>query len=500
MVCALLIIFSLIWHSSAQENEQTYSIDLVKTPETEKQIHKLGDKKILSEVYTVKEGEWITKLLRKKGLTDQYKIHELLALFKKLNKSMQNLDLIYPGDKIIIPIKIVPVGNISNSKVVSLEEERRQPSELKDIDFDQYTVKLGDELIRIVKGRYKIPQQHIYNEYLRLVKQLNPSIKNPDKIYVGQKIRLPVYSPEIVRRPITPLASSETEISHTQNDKPNPLAHDLSMVFLEIGEEWVQTGKHFIPLKSGGQIDLNAISFPIINLKSGQRVIVDLNNKLPDKMGTLIETNWENYRVAHLLKEDDLRSALNKILKECNYPKVYKKDEPYESDGHIPIKITSDWIIALPKDGSNDRTGLIVINLVETGALYTPQAIKNYLKGLNISVIDYPPQKNGTPEVAGQAEILEGGRDPVSLMKTVLELMGQPFSTQVEIPVYQGNRADFKLIINADFFLKNREKDTIIDITGLAPEVILFLKEHQFSVLSLATEKDPFCQKHLYIS
>ncbi|HOP48809.1 MAG TPA: LysM peptidoglycan-binding domain-containing protein [Desulfobacteraceae bacterium] len=489
--CAIFIILTFSWSSLAQENEQTYSIDLVKTPETEKQIHLFDNKKILSEVYTVQKGEWIVKVLRKKGLLEQYKIHELLAMFKKLNKSMENLDMIYPGEKIIVPIKIVPIGIKSENKSVSLKEENLNPSKLKGINFDNYTVKPGDELIKIINGRYKMPQKHIYNEYLNLVKQLNPSIKNPDKIYVGQKIRLPVYSPEIVRKPVIPSGLSEKAVSQKPKQEPNPLANDLAMIFLEIGEEWIQTGKHFIPLKSGGQIDLNAVSFPIINLKSGRRVIVDLYDKLPEKMAGLIESNWENYRIVHLHKEDNLRSALNKILTECNYPKLYKKDESYESEGPIHIKIMGDYIIVRKKDGTEDKADIIAINLINSEALYTPETIKNYLKGLNISIIEYPPQKVTRTADAIKAETIEGGRNPEALLKNVLKLIGQPFSTQVEIPVSQGSRMDFKLIINADFLLKNRKNDTIIDITGLAPEVIQFLKESQFLVLSLADKKNP---------
>jgi hypothetical protein len=88
-------------------------------------------------------------------------------------------------------------------------------------------------------------------------------------------------------------------------------------------------------------------------------------------------------------------------------------------------------------------------------------------------------------------EKLEGGKDYSSLIKTVLALTGKSFSAQVEIPAYQSQKAGFKLIINADFSLKIKGKNAIIDITGLGPEIISFLKEHQFLILSLEGEKDP---------
>jgi hypothetical protein len=47
------------------------------------------------------------------------------------------------------------------------------------------------------------------------------------------------------------------------------------------------------------------------------------------------------------------------------------------------------------------------------------------------------------------------------------------------------------LIIKADFFLKIKGRDAIIDLIGLAPEMISLLEDHKFSVLSMANEKDP---------
>lgn len=475
--------------SPAQEQQETYSISLVKTPETEKNIHKVGDKKVLTQTYSVQKGDWIAQVLRERGLLKQYKLYELLSVVKKLNASLENIDLIHPGEKIIIPIKIVPVA--AHPERESLPPEKIPPDALKDINFENYTVKPGNSIIRIVNRRYDIPPRYLHSEYLDLIKKLNPSIKDLNMIYTGQTIRLPVYSPEVVRKPIETVTSPDTAIPPGPDQKPNPVAYDLAMIFLEMGEEWIQTGQHFIPLKSGGQIDLKATSFPIINLQSGQRIIVDLNNKLPDEMAKLIESSWGNYRIVHILENDDLRSALGKILRVCSYPKVFKKGEPLNLGGDIPLKITGDWIVTLPETGSHDRTTAVVINFIGAHTPDTPLIIKNYLSNLGIKIIDYPPKKDAFPEPMSKVETLGGGGDPSSLIETVLNLVGRPFSRHVEIPVYPGQKTGFKLLINADFFLKIKKKDAIIDLTGLDQKVIRFLKEHQFLVLSLADEKEP---------
>ena len=477
----LVIFYSRI--NQAQDNQKTYSISQGKAVEIGKDIYKVDDKKVLTEKYVVRKGDYVWKILRQKGLTKEKKnLFELLSVLKKLNRTLHNLDLVHPGEKIIIPLKIMPPSGASNRKTPSTKKTI-SVALLKDLRFQNYTIKPGDCLIKIIKGRFNIPQKDWDNKYFELIKKINPSIKDLDIIFPGQIIKLPIYSPEIIRKPTEPVISVKSEDTDT-------IVHNIGSIFSEMGEEWVHTGEHFIPLKSGGQIELNAKSFPIINLKDGLRVIVDLDNKFPDKTDKIIESSWGNYRIVHLV-DDNFRSAIDKILMACNYPKVLKSGEPFELKGDISLKITGDWIVTNSETKSDNRPRIFVIYLTDTDTSPTPPMIKDYLDGLGIKVIDYPLGDDDTSNKKGKMEKLEGGKDYSSLIKTVLALTGKSFSAQVKIPAYQSQKTGFKLIINADFFLKIKGKNAIIDMTGLGPEIISFLKEHQFLVLSLAGEKDP---------
>jgi len=479
--------------SQAQEAEKTYSISLTKTAGIEEDIYEVDNKKVLTEEYTIKEGEWVWQILRQKGLLEQRNLSEILSVLRALNSSLGNLDIVHPGDKIIIPLKIAPVAGAS-VLAASTPPVKVSLADLKDMELENYTIEPGDSLTRIVKGRYDIPEDYLYGEYLEIVKRLNPSIRDLNIIHPGQKIKLPIYSPEVVRKPIItamPKKSEEKKEDIQEDKTKSSVSDDLGVIFTEMGEEWVKTGEHFIPLKSGSQIDLKAVSFPILNLQNGLRVMVDLNNKLPDKMAKLIESSWGNYRVLHLVEGDNLRSALDKILEVCNYPKVSKMGDALELGGDIPIRITADWIVKLSEKQSHNRPGFVVINLNEGPVTNTPWMIKEYLNSLGVKVIDYPQGDDKRTEVVENAAMLNGGGEPASLIRTLLDLTGRSYSTEVEIPVYQKQKADFKLIIKADFFLKIKGRDAIIDLIGLAPEMISLLEDHKFSVLSMANEKDP---------
>ena len=491
--CTVLLGISWLSVCQAQEAEETYSISLTKSAGIEADIYEVDNKKVLTEEYTIKKGEWVWQILRQKGLLEHRNLSEVLSVLQALNASLGSLDLVHPGEKIIIPLKIAPVAGTS---VIAASPPPIKVSlaDLKDLDLENYTVEPGDSLTRIIKGRYDIPKDYLYGEYLGMIKKLNPSIRDLNIIHPGQKIKLPIYSPQVVRKPIEMAMPQESEEKneYVKEDKTeNSVSDDIGVIFTEMGEEWVNTGEHFIPLKSGSQIDLKAVSFPILNLQNGLRVMVDLNNKLPDKMAKLIESSWGNYRVLHLVEGDDLRSALDKILEVCNYPKVSKVGEALELSGDIPIRITADWIVKLSEKQSHNRPEFVVINLNEGPVANTPWMIKEYLNSLGVKIIDYPQGDDKKTEVVENAATLKGGGEPASLVRALLDLTGRSYSTGVEIPVYQKQKADFKLIIKADFFLKIKGRDAIIDLIGLAPEMISLLEDHEFSVLSMANEKDP---------
>ncbi|MBW1828612.1 MAG: LysM peptidoglycan-binding domain-containing protein, partial [Deltaproteobacteria bacterium] len=492
--CVFVPVLLCAGPSQAQEEEKSYSISLTKTAEKQggTEIHEVDNRKVLTQEYTVQDGDHVWQLFRERGLLQKRNLPELLSVLKKMNKSLDNIDLIHPGQKIIIPLKIAPVAGGPT------QEETVQFADLKDIDFRDYTVRKDDSVIKVIKGMYRVPEDDLYKDYLQLVRKMNPDIKELDSIYPGQSIRLPVYSPEVIRVPIKaaktkkPGDRPKRDVPKTAkaSQKPNPIAHDLAAIFIEMGEEWIQSGEHFIPLKTGGQINLKAEAFPIINLKKGHRVIVDLDSNLPPKMGRLIESSWNNYGVVHLTKDDDLKSSLDKTLMACNFPKVLKSGESLEIGKDIPIKITGDWIVTVPGAGSENRPGFVVINLRDADNTHTPLVIKNYLEGFGVKVIDYPPSRDEASVGTGEVETLKGGGDPSALLKTILGLTGQSYTTDKNIPVYQSRNEDLNLIIRADFFLKVKGKDAVISLAGLEPEVVSLLEDQGFMVLSLAKEKD----------
>ena len=491
LLLSLLVFTPPFNNSIAQEKgaEETYSISLVQTAEPGKEIIEVEDKKVLTETIKVEKGDWIWQLFRERGLLEKHNLRELLSMLKTLNKDLANLDVIHPDQSIVIPLVISPVG-ASPRLAKKVTAEPISPEKLKDLKLENYTIRRGDSLVKVIRSRYEISDEKLYREYLELVRGLNPSIEDLDAVHPGQVVRLPIWTPQVVRAPIAPKASLEPA-RIAQKARRTALGYQLGQIFTFMGEEWVQAGHHFIPLKSGGHIDLKGHTFPIINLFNGRKVIVDLHNALPEKMSTVIQSSWENYAVVHLDKEDNLRTAFDKILPACHYSKIYKLGEPLELRGDIPFRISGDWIIQPTKTPSGEREKSIMITLVDDRTPRTPPAIQDFLRTQGIKAIDYPPPEDAAAPSDDKLEILKAGNDVSSLIETILNLTGQSFSRDKEIPIFKSGKTNFDLVMKADFLFEVKGRDCIIDLQGMEPDMAKLLKEHRFSVLLLAGDKDP---------
>jgi LysM repeat protein len=473
--------------AAQEEKEETYSIDLVQTAEVSKEIVELDNKKVLTETYVAKDGDHIWKILRSREVFSKNKLGEILYTLKKLNKNLANMDIIHPGQKIVIPLIITPVSG-------------REPSEnTKDIETvnisnienpDLYTVMPGDNIIRIVNKKFAMPESEFYNEYLDQLKKLNPGLTDLNTIYPGQKVRLPIYSPKIARAKIkeeTPKKGSNEEVIKLQNREKGD---HLNRIFTLLGEEWLGQGKHYIPLKSGGQIDLNTETYPIISLRNGDKVIVDMYSTLPEKMAELITSNWDTYRIIHIAGTDDLAAVIDKAIAACNYFKVYGKDESLVLEEGFKLEVTADWIIRLLAEPTKGEINLICLNLGEKGRKTVPESLKKYLERYGIKIIDYP-ESAPISETDKEFNPINLGNNINSVIEKILELADQQYSTKIDIPIYKGEEgANFNLTIKADYSFNRKDKNYIIDLTGIEKNVINLLNERGFSVLSLSGEQD----------
>lgn len=129
------------------------------------------------QTHTVREGEWLIRILEEKGYTRQ-EIRELLPVVKELNPDITDLNKLRPGQTLQLPDE--PPATLKIRPAIPPESKKKT-----------YTVKSGDTLVSILK-REGVPQELIFKDYLGLFLELNPQISDINKLRVGQEIVLPV--------------------------------------------------------------------------------------------------------------------------------------------------------------------------------------------------------------------------------------------------------------------------------------------------------------------
>ncbi|MCF8127054.1 MAG: hypothetical protein K9N10_00950, partial [Deltaproteobacteria bacterium] len=174
--------------------------------------------------YVVQEGDWIAKILREKGVLKEDNLPKLLKMLRKFNQSMKDFDLIKPGEKIVILVKVesgpkaetppAPKRKVEPEKKAALEKpspaenpallkisrvtmsDTKAVSTIQQLKSEPYRIQQGDILSMVVMNRYDLTLRTFITEYLDLFKKSNPSIKNPDRIFPGQNVNLPLYPPQ----------------------------------------------------------------------------------------------------------------------------------------------------------------------------------------------------------------------------------------------------------------------------------------------------------------
>jgi LysM repeat protein len=161
LICIVLLSATTLSPALAQEGEKTYAISLTKTAGLQQgKIQKVKDKKVLVSPYVVAKGEHLWEILRKKKLLKMGKIGEVLSILRELNPALGNLDLIQPGQQILIPLRIVPVSGVGSGTAPIVE--KMDLADLKNLKMENYTVQPGDALTRVIEGRYHVPAKRLY--------------------------------------------------------------------------------------------------------------------------------------------------------------------------------------------------------------------------------------------------------------------------------------------------------------------------------------------------
>ena len=409
-VFALFFLFPAVVLASQDVEEQSQVF-------FEKKVYtdSVGGKHGLYETRVVKKGDSLWKLLGgKKNLTPK-QYAEKLKDFKRTNPRVKDPSRLVPGQKIVIPVELA--GDVVVAKA---DKGKTTP----------YRVRKGDNLSKIYVSKGS-PGGNL-KDFMKAVRENNPSVKNLNRIYAGRTLRLPteeyfaksralpartdepvfVTTSKLFERPVAqadarpqaellPRESPEPSGSFISTGKDEPELGKimppvssayrglLSDIFSALGEKWVEKGTMFLPLASGEEVILLLADFPMVKFHGGDAALIDFQGGLPARVMDGIRANWEYVQVVSLRDARSAVDMIDRVLKVSGYYSVKEGiSYPLTIGEDVSITLPARWIIQRTKE--NMISGDLVL-LKETPEKPSAELISilRYAQRVGVSVLPF---------------------------------------------------------------------------------------------------------------
>ncbi|GEM_PF-2295705 len=282
-------------------------------------VERRGSRSVFSETRRIRPGESLWKILRREYRVDPKAMSAFVAAFRELNPGVDP-DRLRPGQAVKVPFKI-------EERFQSVEDEAATAV---------YTVQPGDSLWKILKNRFGVNRDRMA-EALATVARANPKIRDLNRLYVGQRLRIP---PDLVRASGAPTPPS-FEI---------PAFHAALLRTLEaLGCRVTDTGETFLPLGRGRTLRLPAAEFPLVIGPSGRRVLLDPARRLAPALAREVETAW-GYRVIQGA-DPDPETQMGRLLPLLGFYELSEGARTVALGNGAELLILARWsVVSRPED------------------------------------------------------------------------------------------------------------------------------------------------------
>ncbi len=434
-----------------------------------------------TRLYVVKKGDSLTGIFRSQPGDEPVPT----ALIRQLNPGIKDLNRIYPGQRLLLPVR----------EITDLAESPTAIAREKSIPVRVYSIRETDSISRIILEELNASPEEVLSAY-RLLRQMNPEIADLNSLPAGRLLNLPpnFTGPESAAAP--PIQTALRPAEETQPDaavalmKPPPTAEGLlgliRPVISRMKGSITAAGNYFIPLKDTAQVTIDCSLIPVVELDDGLTVLLDFGNRLSENLKGLIIQSWTNYAFLSAAElRDDLASLQGIIRRSRNYT-MTPVDRPLTVTSRPEILAFPDWIIAGKKAvaGTLYRQGLFILG---EGERPLPAEALTFLEkhGLIVTEITAgnavtPPAPPSTPVTLDLRE-LKG----IPFAEQLLKALGEAPVRNAGIVIFDQARDGFNLSITADLLLQKGEKRFLIQTKRLPEQFVRILKDEGAEVLPI---------------
>lgn len=460
------------------------------------------------------------------GVTEK-KIPSTYRMIKDLNPDIENLDRIYAGQEIVLPGKPAPVTPAQASSATTGETApSSQASGAQD-----YQVKKGDSLIRIVHRQLHITSKT--QPALLMIKSMNPSIKDINRIYAGQIIRLPdgEASAKMIARSPAPVKGKPARRVASPAEKPGaqpvgiveekidvlppgdeqkkspeippegkdvpalPPAERLAVVkhiISQMNGHMMTTGKYYLPVSKTEQLTIDCAMIPMVEL-DGSTILLDQGNHAQSNLKKMLGNRWSNHHLVTIDAKDDIVTLLKKIIKQTKAYAITKAQKPLTVGSSPQMDITVDWIIA-PKDPRRSSSIQGIRFAYEQDALL-PRAVVTYARKHSLFITEISPEKGLVEKPAEIYSLPPVAKLPTESAKelsyALLSLLDIQSDKDVDIQIFNLEKDGFNLSIKADIVISRNQKKYMIFSRNLPPQFVNVLQKEGDELIFVSDQDAP---------
>jgi hypothetical protein len=472
---------------------------------------------ILCDPYVVQKGDWVIKLFKQKGEISHKDFPEFLAIFKRINPHIGDIDTIRPGQHILIPLKKLKKDSLQGQSSGVVTIPFVTISNLPDIikhHSTEHIVQKGDFISRLIARGYGAYGTKLYKEGIVLFRLINPDVVNPDQIYTGQKLYIP--NPSLRNKPwykslfdssgniiikpdlnSSPAKTPEPSIPTVKHDNTtSPFAAIASI----LDAKFLNKGIYYFPRQKEVDYRLDLSSFPVIELKDNTKILLfpdtdidtDKNKDKNIKESDLnaIKSYWSNVKIVPITDKATTEQALESVLK--SFEKEAFKNKISFSDQGVKVEVKGKWIINQPYFAGKEKTHLCITPVIDP-IERTPDLIARYLKQHDIIIKDFLKDFKKTKNKSKKAQNKDAAEDLIinfsdhkTFVNNLLTALGYNYAQNVAITFpYAG--IQIKALSN--LISTDNVKPLLVDFGDLYGDAIIAIKKTGLNIIQI-TKKD----------
>jgi len=477
---------------------------------------------ILCDPYVVQKDDFVTKLFKQRGEISHEDFPKFLGIFKRINPEINNIDKIYPGRRILIPLKSLPPGTLEGQSTGTVTLPIIMVSDLPELmvrNSSVYEVRGGDTVWDLVVDRFGGLGQREYLKLKELVKYMNPGLRSLNFIDVGDKIRLPESSVRntlwygaifdesgdvLSQQPFAESSESREEAesfpagasaepARETGQPATPSSPDRPFSLYEKAErilngDLMAQGDFFFPRAGLPDYRLALDQTPIMALPGGLRLLFAGTGELSESAVSVIRQSWRNLAVIRMEPGFSLRDIFRRLCPALN-PEGCTNKVTFNDKG-VSVTVRGEFIYDRPAGD-----GKVCLNFIEHEKAQTPIEIRRYLGHHWIVVEDWiyrpdafapatPPRMD--PLVLENARTLTAG-SPAGFVRRFLLLLGYDFQANVAVSFpYAG----FQVRATTNKVTMGPQSEVLIDFGDLQGDAIKALESIGLDVIQIQDGMD----------